>query len=95
MSEQLLKELKRAMDPHYNKTEPPSIVTVVKVYSNSADVKYTFKAEDGTIQNVVDRKVPILKSCWESGTLTLHPGDEVMLAYVGGSASNAYIIGKL
>ena len=93
--ERLIKEIIRAVSSHFNYTEPPSIVTVVKVYSSSADVRYTFQDEEGEIHNVIDRKVPILKPCYGNVDLNLKRGDKVMLVYNGGSAANAYIIGKL
>lgn len=92
----LAQEVVRLCKNHFNNAEPPAIVTVTKVYTNSADVKYSFvDPETGETQNIIDRKVPILKPCYTGSSLNLKAGDEVMLVYNGGNAANAYIIGKL
>jgi hypothetical protein len=90
-----LEEIKRAMDPHFNYSEPPMIAKVTRVYTGSADVKYSFVDAEGTTQTIVDRKVPVIKPAYGTGSINLTVGDKVMLIFEGGSIASAYIVGKL
>jgi len=91
----LAQEIIRLCKNYFNNVEPAKVVTVTKVYSNSADIKYSIVDDDENTQTLSDRKVPILKSCYGSDSLNLKAGDKVLLIYEGGSILNPYIIGKL
>lgn len=88
-------EILRLCKNHFNHVEPPLVATVTKVYSKSADVKFTGVDDEGKAINVPLRNTPILKLCYGNETLNLKAGDEVMLIFQGGSVANAYIVGKL
>ena len=91
----LAQEIIRLCKNYFNNVEPPMIATVTRVYTDSADVKYSFEDAEGTIQTIVDRKVPVLKPAYGTGTINLETGNKVMLIFEGGSIASAYIVGKL
>lgn len=88
-------EIIRLCKTHFNNTEPPTIATVTKVNSTTADVKHVIYDEEGTLQNIIDRDIPIVKPVYGDTSLNLEIGDKVLLCFVGGTESNPYIVGKV